>query len=147
MKNNRDRFSQRFLNRSLKKKIDNKENLYDNRPVTAAREGEKIVVKSSPSYTVRIPYTTDLAYDTVGTADQIKYIDQIKYTQQRIEALTVKYKQDINPYIYRSRDEQQRIFRTAYTGKSYSYKYYDEYLLFGERVEVKPSAIVDHIET
>jgi hypothetical protein len=72
MKNKQDRFSQRFLNRSLKKKIDNKENLYDNRPVTAAREGERIVVKSSPSYTVRVPYPTDLAYDYVSTGKRVE---------------------------------------------------------------------------
>jgi hypothetical protein len=139
----------------LKNKIDNKENLYDNRPITAAREGEKIVIKSSPSYTVRVPYTTDIAYDEVlQRGYDASTLDQIKYTQQRIEALTVKYKQGISAHPYRTVAEQQRIFRTAYSGKSYSYDYYDEYWpaydrgwLSGERVEVKQSAIVDHIET
>jgi hypothetical protein len=148
MKNKQDRFSQRFLNRSLKRKIDNKENLYDNRPVTAAREGEKIVVKSSPSYTVRIPYTTGLAYDPVRThAESIAYIDQIKYTEQRVEALLAKYKQGFNATPYRDLAEQQKVFKSAYSGRSYISIYYDEPWHFGERVEVKQSAIVDHIET
>ncbi len=142
MKNKQDHFSQRFLKRSLKRRIDNKENLYDNRPV-AHKEDPKEPFSPVPTYT----YSTNSNSNTLEYQTILKYYDEVNYTYKRIQDLSGKYQQVVKIPAGRYYTQQATVFGSS-LAKDFSYIYYDEHGLYGDqKFKVKQSAIVDHIET